>query len=87
MDPLTMTAGASFYGTIISAISCIGPVHSGMIQMTGTSWLAIIYVSTLASLIAFFAWNALFELLAGTISTIYQSASCWDSYFWCATIT
>jgi drug/metabolite transporter (DMT)-like permease len=58
MDPLTMTAGAAFYGTLFSAISCIGTVQSDMIHMTNSAWLAIIYVSTLASVVAYFAWNA-----------------------------
>ncbi|MED1472239.1 DMT family transporter [Bacillus salipaludis] len=58
IDPLTMTAGASFYGTILSAISCIGTVHPDMIHMTATAWFAVAYVSTLASVLAFFAWNA-----------------------------
>ncbi|MCR8929665.1 DMT family transporter [Priestia megaterium] len=63
MDPLTMTAGAAFYGTLFSAISCIGTVQSDMIHMTNSAWLAIIYVSTLASVVAYFAWNAGVKIL------------------------
>ncbi|WCK52473.1 DMT family transporter [Aneurinibacillus sp. Ricciae_BoGa-3] len=58
LDPLTMTAGASFYGTIFSAISCIGTVQSSMIHMTANAWACIIYVSTFASVGAYLAWNA-----------------------------
>ncbi|UOF91136.1 DMT family transporter [Fodinisporobacter ferrooxydans] len=58
MDPLTMTAGASFYGTLLSAISCIGTVQPNMVHMTVNAWLAVIYVSTFASVGAYFAWNA-----------------------------
>lgn len=58
MDPLTMTAGAAFYGTIFSAISCIGTVNPDMIHMTGIAWICVIYVSTFASVGAYLAWNA-----------------------------
>jgi drug/metabolite transporter (DMT)-like permease len=58
IDPLTMTAGASFYGTLFSAISCIGTVKPDMIHMTGIAWICIIYVSTFASVGAYLAWNA-----------------------------
>jgi drug/metabolite transporter (DMT)-like permease len=58
IDPLTMTAGAAFYGTILSAFSCIGTVRFNMIHMTGAAWLAVIYISTFASVGAYFAWNA-----------------------------
>jgi drug/metabolite transporter (DMT)-like permease len=58
MEPLTMTAGAALYGTIFSAVSCIGTVHPGMIHMSTNAWLAIVYVSTFASVGAYFAWNA-----------------------------
>ncbi|MDR3585745.1 MAG: DMT family transporter [Desulfosporosinus sp.] len=58
MDPLTMTAGASFYGTILSALSCIGTVQPNMIHMSTNAWFAVIYVSTFASVGAYFLWNA-----------------------------
>ena len=58
MDPLTMTAGAAFYGTILSAISCIGTVRPDMIHMSMNAWLAVLYVSTFASVGAYFLWNA-----------------------------
>ncbi|MGV3487566.1 MAG: DMT family transporter [Tuberibacillus sp.] len=57
IDSLTMTAGASFYGTVLSALSCIGTVNSGSIHMSTGAWLAVLYVSTFASVGAFFLWN------------------------------
>jgi drug/metabolite transporter (DMT)-like permease len=58
IDPLTLTAGAAFYGTLLSALSCIGTVDPSSIHMTPNAWLAIAYVSTFASVIAFVLWNA-----------------------------
>ncbi|KSU79760.1 Permease of the drug/metabolite transporter (DMT) superfamily [Fictibacillus enclensis] len=58
IDALTLTAGSAFYGTLFSAISCIGTVDSSLIHMTKNAWICIIYVSTFASVIAYFAWNA-----------------------------
>lgn len=68
IDPLTMTAGASFYGTILSTISCIGTVSPDMIHMSGTAWLAVIYVSTLASVVAFFSWSTGVEIVGAGLS-------------------
>ncbi|AKG33867.1 DMT family transporter [Paenibacillus durus] len=58
IDALTLTAGAAFYGTLLSAISCIGTVDPSLIHMTKNAWIGIFYVSTFASVIAYFAWNA-----------------------------
>lgn len=58
IDPLTMTAGAALYGTVFSAISCIGTVHTGSIHMTKIAWICVIYVSTFASVAAYSAWTA-----------------------------
>ncbi|MCM3567657.1 DMT family transporter [Neobacillus mesonae] len=68
MDPLTMTAGASFYGTILSALSCIGTVDTSMIHLDASAWLAILYVSTLASVVAFFAWGAGVEIVGPALA-------------------
>lgn len=57
-DPLTLTAGASFYGTIFSAVSCIGTVDPNSIHIDTVAVLCIIYVSTFASVAAYLAWNA-----------------------------
>lgn len=70
-DPLVMTAGASFYGTLFSALSCIGTVRLDMIHMTGSAWLAVIYVSTLASVGAFYAWNLGVKILGASKAAPY----------------
>lgn len=77
IDPLTMTAGASLYGTIFSAISCIGTVKPDMIHMTGTAWMSVIYVSTFASVSSYLAWNAGVKIVGagraastGTVSVV-----------------
>lgn len=56
-DPLTLTAGAAFYGTLLSALSCIGTVHASQIHITPMAILSILYVSTFASVGAYMAWN------------------------------
>jgi drug/metabolite transporter (DMT)-like permease len=53
-----MTAGAALYGTVFSAISCFGTVTPDAIHMSGPAWLWLIYVSTMASVGAYLAWNA-----------------------------
>ncbi|MBW7477200.1 DMT family transporter [Paenibacillus oenotherae] len=58
IDPLTMTAGAALYGTIFSAISCVGTVDLDSIHMTGMAWICVLYVSTFASVGAYLAWNS-----------------------------
>ncbi|MED4205529.1 DMT family transporter [Neobacillus mesonae] len=68
LDPLTMTAGASFYGTILSALSCIGTVDLNMIHMDAAAWMAILYVSTLASVVAFVAWTAGVEMVGPALA-------------------
>lgn len=70
-DPLTMTAGAAFYGTLFSALSSIGTVQPNMIKMTASAWLAVIYVSTLASVGAFYAWNAGVKILGASKAAPY----------------
>jgi drug/metabolite transporter (DMT)-like permease len=71
IDSLTMTAGASFYGTILSAISCAGTVEANMINMTPGAWLAILYVSTFASVGAFLCWNIGLNLVGAGRSAPY----------------
>lgn len=63
IDPLTLTAGAAVYGSIFSAISCIGRVDPTTINMTPTAWLCILYVSTFASVVAYVCWNAGIKLM------------------------
>lgn len=71
MDPLTLTAGASLYGTIFSAISCIGTVDFDLIQMTGLAWICLVYVSTFASVGAFLAWNFGVKIVGASKSAPY----------------
>lgn len=71
MDPLTMTAGAAFYGTIFSAISCIGTVDFSTIQMSGIAWLCLIYVSTFASIGAFLSWNVGVKIVGASQAAPY----------------
>lgn len=58
LDTLTMMAGASLYGTLFSALSCIGTVRPQEIHMTWMAWASVGYVSTFASVGAYTAWNA-----------------------------
>lgn len=82
IDPLTMTAGASFYGTLFSAVSCIGTVRPGMIHMTGVAWLCVIYVSTLASVVAYLAWNAGVKMIgAGKAAPYINLLPVWTVIF------
>ena len=71
IDPLTQTAGAAFYGTIFSAISCIGTVDTGMIQLTTPVIFSILYVSTLASVGAYLAWNAGVKIIGASQAAPY----------------
>ncbi len=70
-DSLTLTAGAALYGTVFSAISCIGTVELGMVSMTDTAWLSLLYVSTLASVGAYLAWNAGVKIVGASQSAPY----------------
>ncbi|OIK11696.1 DMT family transporter [Bacillus sp. MUM 13] len=82
MDPLTMTAGASFYGTILSAISCIGTVQPSMIHMSTNAWLAVLYVSTFASVGAYFAWNTGVKIVgAGKAAPFINLLPVWTVIF------
>ena len=71
MDPLTMTAGAAFYGTIFSAISCIGTVDVSLIHMTPIAWICLAYVSTFASVVAFLAWNIGVKIIGASKAAPY----------------
>jgi drug/metabolite transporter (DMT)-like permease len=82
MDPLTMTAGASFYGTILSAISCIGTVQPSMIHMSTNAWLAVLYVSTFASVGAYFSWNTGVKIVgAGKAAPFINLLPVWTVIF------
>ncbi|WP_027417363.1 DMT family transporter [Aneurinibacillus terranovensis] len=82
IDPLTMTAGASFYGTLLSAISCIGTVQPNMIHMSVNAWFAVMYVSTFASVGAYLAWNAGVKILgAGRAAPYINLLPVWTVVF------
>ncbi|WP_404406884.1 DMT family transporter [Jeotgalibacillus malaysiensis] len=77
-DPLTLTAGAAVYGTILSLISCIGTVDMNAVQMDGMAWLALFYVSTFASVAAYLAWNAGVKILGpGTAAPFINLLPIW----------
>ncbi|MEK4971299.1 DMT family transporter [Niallia sp. FSL R7-0648] len=67
-DPLTLTTGAALYGTIFSALSCIGTVQLNAIQLSPISWICIIYVSTFASVLAYLAWNTGVKMIGASLS-------------------
>lgn len=71
LDSLTLTAGAAFYGTIFSALSCIGTVDASSIQMTGLAWICLLYVSTLASVGAYLAWNTGVNIVGASKASPY----------------
>jgi drug/metabolite transporter (DMT)-like permease len=70
-DSLTLTAGAALFGTIFSGISCIGTVELSMVSMNGTTWVSLIYVSTLASVGAYLAWNAGVKIVGASQAAPY----------------
>lgn len=70
-DSLTLTAGAALYGTVFSAISCIGTVEPSMVSMTGTIWMSLLYVSTFASVGAYLAWNAGVKIVGASQAAPY----------------
>lgn len=81
-DPLTLTAGAAFYGTLLSALSCIGTVHSSQIHITPMALLSILYVSTLASVGAYVAWNTGVRLVGpGTAAPFINLLPVWTVIF------
>ncbi len=57
LDSLLMTAGAAVYGTLFSALACIGTIHANQIHMTAWAWVSVAYVSTFASVLAYLAWT------------------------------
>lgn len=71
IDPLTQTAGAAIYGTLFSALSCFGTVDTEMIQFSLPVLLSILYVSTLASVGAYLAWNAGVKIVGASQAAPY----------------
>ncbi|WP_162287814.1 DMT family transporter [Indiicoccus explosivorum] len=81
-DPLTLTAGAAVYGTVLSAFSCIGTVDPQAVHLDAAAILAILYVSTFASVIAYLAWNAGVRVVgAGTAAPFINLLPVWTVVF------
>ena len=73
LDPLTLTAGAAVYGAIPSDIAGLVTFSPGSLHMTGQTWLALLYVSTAASVIAYFAWTFGVEKVGTTRSAPWMN--------------
>lgn len=71
LDPLTMTAGAAFYGTLLSLISYTITMQPNMVHMSTNAWLAVLYVSTFASVGAYLLWSAGVNILGASRSAPY----------------
>lgn len=57
MDTLAMTAGATLFGMVPSGIAGLISLHGAKLHFTPVVWLALVYVSTVASVLAYWAWN------------------------------
>ncbi len=57
MDTFSMTAGAAVWGAIPSVIAGIVSLRGATLHFTPTVWIALIYVSTAASILAYWLWN------------------------------
>ncbi len=58
MGPLEMTAGAAVFGAIPSIAAGALSLQGATLHMTPVAWLAVAYVSTVASVVAYLAWNS-----------------------------
>lgn len=57
MDTLGMTAGATLFGMVPSLIAGLISLRGATLHFTPGAWLALAYVSTVASVLAYWAWN------------------------------
>ncbi len=57
MDPLAVTAGAAVYGALPSMATGLWSLGSTPVHMTPLAWLCLLYVSTAASVIAYWLWT------------------------------
>ncbi|MCL5015941.1 MAG: DMT family transporter [Firmicutes bacterium] len=57
-SPLVLTAGAAVWGAIPSAVLGIGNMATHSMKLTVGSAMALLYVSTMASVVAFMMWSA-----------------------------
>lgn len=58
MDTLSMTAGAAMWGTLPSLIAGVISLHGATLHFSPTVWIALIYVSTASSIVAYWLWNS-----------------------------
>ncbi len=58
LSPLTLTAGSAVYGAVFSDIVAGFTYRSGSIHMTWLAWVCVLYVSTMASVVAYWVWTA-----------------------------
>lgn len=58
MNALSMTAGAALWGTLPSLIAGVISLRGATLRFTPTVWIALIYVATASSIIAYWLWNS-----------------------------
>jgi drug/metabolite transporter (DMT)-like permease len=57
MSALSMTAGAAIYGAVPSLIVGLISLRGATLHFTPVAWLALVYVGTAASVLAYWSWN------------------------------
>lgn len=73
LDPLTMTAGAAFYGAVPSALAGVLMWPAGGIRMTSVAWVSLVYVSTMASVVAYLVWTLGVESVGASRSAPFMN--------------
>jgi drug/metabolite transporter (DMT)-like permease len=73
LTPLQLTAGAAVYGAIFSDIAGIFSYSPSAIHMTNVDWIALVYVSTAASVIAYFVWTFGVERIGASKSAPFMN--------------
>lgn len=58
LDPLAVTAGAAVYGALPSMATGLWSLAGTPVHMTPLAWLCLLYVSTAASVIAYWLWTS-----------------------------
>ena len=58
LDPLAVTAGAAVYGALPSLAAGLWSLAGTPVQMTPVAWLCLLYVSTAASVAAYWLWTS-----------------------------
>ena len=57
LDSLTLTSGAAIYGAIPSGVAALYSLRTASFHMTREQWLVLIYISTAATVAAYFLWT------------------------------